>query len=302
MDREFLSRPIRYDAMCENLSQLARENPQINVTSIGRSLLGREIPLVTLGRGRANFVYVGGVHAMEWHTCLILLQLARELAVWEREDRFRYGMDPRFVLSGRRVCIIPMLNPDGVELVCGGINTAGVMAERLLKMNVRGDFSHWQANARGVDLNHNYNAGFDEYKALVADSEYAEPGPTRYHGEYPESEPETQALCSFIRTLGGARMLMALHTQGEEIYWDYNGYAPHPQLQAARVLARYSGYTVARPDGVASYSGMKDWHLLEFGPLAFTLECGRGINPLPPSDTPYIYARLRKMLFRSLII
>ncbi len=302
MEKEMMSRPLRYGEMIGFLRELNERFDAVELSGIGRSLLGREIPMVSIGRGRSVCVFVGAVHAMEWHTALVLLRFAEELAEWQRQDRFRYGMDPRFVLSGRRICIIPMLNPDGVELVNGGLGQDNVLAERLLKMNPSGDFSHWQANARGVDLNHNYNAGFEEYKRLAAELGITEPGATRYPGEFPESEPETQAICGFLRVIGGARLLMALHTQGEEIYWDYNGFAPGAQLQTARVLARYSGYSVARPDGVASYSGMKDWALLEFGPLAFTVECGRGKNPLPPSDAPGIYARLRKMLFRSLVI
>ena len=299
MEKEMMAGALRYADMMRLLEQFGEG---VTVSSIGRSLLGREIPMISLGSGRRYCVYVGAVHAMEWLTALILLRFAEELADWQARDHFRYGLDPRFVLSGRRICIIPMLNPDGVELLHGGIGEGGIMAERLRKMHPSCDFSRWQANARGVDLNHNYNAGFDEYRRLAAELGYAEPGPTRFPGEFPESEPETQAICGFLRSIGGARLLMALHTQGEEIYWDYNGYAPGAQLQTARVLARYCGYAVARPDGPASYSGLKDWALLEFGPLAYTVECGRGVNPLPAADTPYIYARLRRMLFRSLVV
>ena len=299
MEQGMMVRPLRYGDM---MAFLERFGEGVTVSTIGRSLLGREIPMISLGRGRRCCVYVGALHAMEWHTALILLRFAEELADWQAEDHFRYGLDPRFVLSGRRICIVPMLNPDGVELLHGGLAEGGVLTERLRKMQPSGDFSHWQANARGVDLNHNYNAGFDEYRRLAAGLGYAEPGATRYPGEFPESEPETQAICGFLRSIGGARLLLALHTQGEEIYWDYNGYAPGAQLQTARVLARYCGYSVARPDGAASYSGLKDWALLEFGPLAYTVECGRGQNPLPAADTPHIYARLRRMLFRSLVL
>lgn len=302
MDREFLSTPIDFEGLQSFVDRLCERFPSIAVTSIGKSLLGRDIPLITVGRGHKTYVFVGAVHAMEWHTALLLLQFAEELAAWERDDRFGYGMDPRFVLSGRRICIIPMLNPDGVELVNRGVDRAGVMRERLLKMNGSQDFSHWQANARGVDLNHNFNAGFEEYRRLIAGSDQALPGPARHPGPHPESEPESQAICGFLRSVGAVRLLLCLHTQGEEIYWDFNGYAPRPQLRVAQLLARYSGYTVARPEGTASYSGLKDWFLLELGPLAFTIECGRGTNPLPASDTPFIYARLRKMLFRSLLI
>jgi g-D-glutamyl-meso-diaminopimelate peptidase len=77
-----------------------------------------------------------------------------------------------------------MLNPDGVDLQIKGIEAGGILSERLLKMNGREDFSHWQANARGVDLNHNYDAGFHEYKKLEKENDICA-GATRYSGEYP---------------------------------------------------------------------------------------------------------------------
>mgnify|MGYP001540708298 CR=1 FL=1 len=60
-----------------------------------------------------------------------------------------------------------MLNPDGVDLHIGGMWEHFPLRERVLIMNGgSSDFESWQSNARGVDLNHNYNALFKEYKTL----------------------------------------------------------------------------------------------------------------------------------------
>ena len=173
--------------------------------------------------------------------------------------------------------MIPMLNPDGVELGT-------------------------QANANGVDLNHNYDAGFEEYKKIEKELGITGPAPTRYSGEHPESEPETQAICSFIRTLEPIKYLFTFHTQGEEIYSGYNGYEPKNSRRTAEALCRYSGYTHTLPEKAASYGGLKDWYVKEFDLPAYTIECGKGENPLPLTDLGNIYITLRKMLFHTLTL
>ena len=195
-----------------------------------------------------------------------------------------------------------MLNPDGVQLQLRG--AAGFPHEkRLIAMN-RGstDFSHWQANGRGVDLNHNYNAGFADYKALERESGIAGGAPTRYSGEYPESEPETRALADYLRLDSTVRMILTLHTQGEEIYFTSGGQCPPRGRGIAEVLARLSGYRCAEPIGMAAYGGLTDWAIRELNCPSFTLECGKGENPLPASDEDMIYMRLRETLFTAPIL
>ena len=80
------------------------------------------------------------------------------------------------------------------------------------------DLSRWQANARGVDLNHNYDAGFYEYKKLEEEKGIVA-GATRYSGEHPFSEPETAYLSSFIRFTESLSMIMTFHSSSEEIYY-----------------------------------------------------------------------------------
>ena len=153
-----------------------------------------------------------------------------------------------------------------------------------------GDFSMWQANARGVDLNHNYDSGFLEYKRLERE-EGIGAGPSLYSGEYPESEPETRGTANLIRTLSPAAVI-SLHTQGEEIY-----YQPKDRKMARRAerLAGLCGYSVGTPAGTAAYGGLCDY-TGSLGIPSFTLELGKGVNPLSESDVPAIFARVGEAL------
>ena len=199
--------------------------------------------------------------------------------------------------------VVPMLNPDGVELSINGVDENNVMYSRLLSMNNNSrDFTHWKANGRGVDLNHNYNFGFTEYKKLEIEQGIESGAPTRYSGECPESEPEVGYLCNYIRFFGDFSGAMTLHTQGEEIYYKSGNYSPPNAERIAKYIAGLCGYTIGKAEGMAAYGGFTDWFIREFNRPSFTIESGKGENPLPLSDIPMIYIRIRKMLFELPLI
>ena len=97
-------------------------------------------------------------------------------------------------------------------------------------------------------------------------------------------------------------MLLAFHTQGEEIYYDYDGYSPVMSRAIGSALARLCGYRLSVPEGGAVYGGLKDWFIREFDRPGYTIECGKGKNPLPQENFFPIYAALREMLFTAVVL
>ena len=270
------------------------------VGQIGYSILGRRLHSLSLGNGKSVRLYVATHHAMEWPTSVVLLRLICDVCegLYKKEEGFLGEL--RDFLEENRLIFIPMLNPDGVELQIKGAKKGDLLYERQIKMNrCSEDFSHWQANARGVDLNHNYNAGFYEYKRIERELEIEGPCATRYSGEYPESEPEVSALCNLIRALDVER-IYTLHTQGEEIFYTSGEKELEKSLAIGKELERLSGYKLSRPEGAAAYGGLIDWAITKKDIPSFTIECGLGKNPLPPSDAKEIYEKIRNMLFYSL--
>ena len=278
----------------KSLLSLLSRYPALSLSSLGKSVLGRDIPLVRVGHGRRAVLYVGAHHGMEWITSILLMKYLTEYAEAVAEKKTVYGMAADYIYASRTVYVVPMLNPDGVALQVKGADEENPLTDRLRAMS-GGDFSCWQANGRGVDLNHNYDAGFADYKRLEPSLNIFGGGPTRYAGEYPESEPETAALCGFLRATE-VSLLLALHTQGGEIYADYNGYYPKGALSLAERMARLSGYRIARPEKAAAYGGLKDWFIAETDRPGFTLECGKGVNPLPEQEAGAIYEGIRGIL------
>ena len=176
------------------------------------------------------------------------------------------------------------------------MNLSGIgktpLYERQLRMNGGSlDFDAWQANARGVDLNHNYNYRFLEYKRMEEENGI-HAGRTRFSGEYPESEPETKSLANLLRTLSPVA-LIALHSQGEEIF------AKPENEYVGRLAERISssvGYKFSKADGLAAFGGLSDYAGEVLGIPSLTVEVGRGENPLPPSELTGICDTVRKIL------
>lgn len=297
MPLDGMQHPLSPERLLAEVAHLATAYPALSRRTLGTSILGREIPLLLFGRGKRKLLYVAAHHASEWLTARLLLtfigELCRTLAAGERP----YGLDLGFLLSHRMLCFVPMLNPDGVAIAMG--EEGDPLAERRARMRREGDSTPWQANARGVDLNHNYGVGFYEYKKLEAALGITGGAPTRYSGETPESEPETAALAAFTRTVM-PRFVMSLHTQGEEIYYAGGGVELPGARATALRLAELSGYRIATPEGPAAYGGFCDFTTAALRIPSFTLECGRGQNPLPVSDAPAIYRRLRRLFFESI--
>ncbi len=280
------------------VQRLVLDYPFLTSFCIGKSILEKEIPVLILGSGHKKFLYVGAHHGMEWITTSLLLRFVDEFCKLYSVGGRIGNMRVQTLWENCQLHVIPMLNPDGVDYAVHGVEKQNPLYERVLNMNGGStDFSRWQANARGVDLNHNYNAGFVEYKELERKEGIACGAPTRYSGEAPESEPETAALCRYIRFHRSISAVLTFHTQGEELFWKSRGKFVPGSDAAIRKLSLECGYRLSEAEGLASFGGLTDWCIASCGIPAVTFECGKGQNPLPIGELFPIYARLRNVLF-----
>ncbi len=293
-----LKTPLDHAHMMRYITVLSERYTFLSVTALGESILGRSIPIITLGEGKKALVYVGAHHGMEWITSVILLRFINEFCeLYSRETKI-YNYALSYLFSTRSIHIIPMLNPDGVDYQINGIGEENVLRDRLITMNNGSlDFSDWQANARGVDLNRNYNSRYKEYKRIERDMGILGGASVHFSGEMPESEPEVGALCNFLRFNRNIQTVLTLHSQGEEIYYTSGEKTAPRSRSIGERLAKMSGYSLCYPEKDSSYCGLTDWCIEELNIPSFTIECGKGKNPLPISDSFLIYAKLRELLF-----
>ncbi|MEG1994690.1 MAG: M14 family zinc carboxypeptidase, partial [Oscillospiraceae bacterium] len=196
MITDFYHEKFSYENSVDKIYGLKKQydvSPEI----VGKSFLGRKIFAIPLGKNPNNILYVGTVHGMEWITSHILFRFCEDILDAQVNNKTLFGIEIAKMLSTRGAYIIPFLNPDGAQLQSHGKSAALHYSDDLGKM-CGGDFSHWQANARGVDLNHNFDAGFDILKKMEQDEGILSPCPSRYGGKFPNSEPETKAIVNFI--------------------------------------------------------------------------------------------------------
>lgn len=272
----------------------------VNTGIIGRSVLNRPIDCYTIGNKLEKIFLCGGVHGMEWITSHILYMLIINISYSIINHKPILNEKLWEYFTEKSLVVVPCVNPDGVEISINGSDSAKSLKNFIEKIS-NGDTLHWQSNALGVDINHNFNAGWSAVKEKEIAKGIISPAKTRYGGESPENQPETIALTEFCRN-NRLSAAIAFHSQGEEIYWDYGKNTPVQSLEMANKMAKLSGYTVAEPEDIAVGGGFKDWVIEELCIPAFTIEVGKGENPLDISQLLPIYTKIEKMLLYMLTI
>ena len=265
--------------------RLAAMYPCIDVSVIGYSLRNRPIYALSVGCGPVSFMYNASHHANEWITSVILTRFAEDIAreihpVWQSWAGPSGGPNrpwyERYTLH-----TVPMVNPDGVDIVISGNN------------------DNWKANARGVDLNSNYPAGWELARTHKYARGYSAPGPRDYVGPHPLSEPESMAMSAYTKMTDCA-LTLSLHTQGEVIYWRYRDYMPPGAAELAVRLSNASNYELEDVPDESSHAGYRDWFIENFNRPGYTIECGFGESPLPISDFNGIYNRVYPLMMEPL--
>ncbi|WP_421102036.1 M14 family metallopeptidase [Sporosarcina psychrophila] len=272
-----------YDIMMNDIRRLLAVYPFLQTAPIGNSVLKREIPEILVGSGTKRVHYNASFHANEWITTPIILTFLNDYLLSLTNQTTIRGLFTFPFYQQTTLSIVPMVNPDGVNLVLNGPPANEPWRSRVVELNNGSlDFSDWKANIRGVDLNDQFPANWDRERAR--NPKY--PGPRDYGGERPLSEPEAIAIADLTRRRDFARVL-ALHTQGEVIYWGYENLEPPESEVLVNEFSRVSGYESVQT--IESYAGYKDWFIQEWRRPGFTVELGSGKNPLPLDQFDEIY-------------
>lgn len=286
--------------VAQKLGGLKAKFPFLEQTHIGYSYLGREITGIRLGNANRMILLAGTFHGQEWLTGMLLIKLLEELAFCCKEQLPFCGEMIGDSLSERGLLIVPFVNPDGTAIALGGAAAAGHLKGFVTGVMAGSDKS-WQANARGIDLNHNFNAGFAEARHLEREAGIYTASPRQYGGAYPHSEPETRAMVNLISRFYFENVY-AFHSQGEEIFYSYGAHTPPRSRYIAQALSQASGYKIVQNSGLCSHAGFKDYFIERTHRAGFTIEIGKGENPLPLSQLDEIYQKIKKALLMSIIL
>ena len=275
--------------------------PFIEIGSAGKSVMGRDLKYIVVGKTSKKLFLNASHHANEWITSLFAMRFLEEYLNAISSGSKINGYDAIELYSSVCFICLPMVNPDGVDLVTGEIAPGSVRYENARRMNyLKLPFPKgWKANIDGIDLNLQYPAGWEKAREIKFAQGYTRPGPRDYVGPAPLAAPESEALYELTK-LSDYHMTLSYHTAGKVIYWKYDGFEPTDSRKIGEALSAASGYPLELTPEFSGYAGYKDWFIREYDRPGYTIEAGFGISPLPLSQFQSIYAENAPLVLAAL--
>ena len=260
--------------------------------SIGTSVMGNNIPYIRLGNGPKRLLYVASTHANEWITTPILMKFIEDYSLAYLASTSLYEVNIKDLFESASIYIVPMLNPDGVNLVTNNLDKNSTYYTNAVTIsnkfpNIRFP-DGWKANISGIDLNLQFPARWDEAREIKFNQGYTTYAPRDFVGNFPLEAPESLAIYDFT-VKNDFSLMLTYHSQGEVIFWKFLDYNPPNSLVIGEEFSKISGYTLETTPLTSSYAGFKDWFIQFYNRPAYTFEVGRGTNPLPISQFDTIY-------------
>lgn len=274
------------------IDQLVERYPFVRSETLGQTAFGRSIRTIVIGEGERQVLFTAAHHANEWITATVLLKFAEDLAQAIEEQGTIWGVPAKNIQNLVTVRLVPMVNPDGVDLVTGAIKPGTEEYELALSLSrnyPRIPFPEgWKANVMGVDLNLQYPAGWLQAREIKFSQGYTLPGPRDYVGRAPLIQREPRALADYTEEVD-PRVVLALHSQGRVIYWQFEDSDVPGAQELGEEFARVSGYQLEDTPYESAFAGYKDWFIKNFHRPGYTIEVGSGQNPLPIQQFAEIY-------------
>ena len=214
--------------LCEQtIQKLAEAYSFLETEVLTTTAFGRPVYAIEIGDGDREVIFSGAHHANEWITTPLLLKFLEELAEAFQKGGKIYGVPAKTILKYSTIHLVPMVDPDGVDLVTGAIRPQ--TQEYNIARQIAGDFPDipfpdgWKANLLGVDLNLQYPAGWLMAREIKFSQGFDRPAPRDYVGRAPLIQRESRALADYTEEVD-PRVVLALHSQGRVIYWQFEDY------------------------------------------------------------------------------
>lgn len=284
--------PMTYELCEKTILELTRRYPFCRSEVLTQTAFGRNLRTLVIGRGPRKVIYTAAHHANEWITTPVILKFVEEFAAAIKSGGAIFGVDAEKLEQKATIYTVPMVDPDGVDLVTGDIEPGTIqydLARRLADHYPAIPFPEgWKANLMGVDLNLQYPAGWLQAREIKFAQGFVRPGPRDYVGRAPLNQRETRALAGYTEFLD-PELILAYHSQGREVYWQFEDIEVPGARELGEEFARLSGYRLAEVAYESSFAGYKDWFIKTFRRPGYTIEVGEGTNPLPIGQFDEIY-------------
>ncbi|MBQ3529722.1 MAG: hypothetical protein IJA47_04425 [Oscillospiraceae bacterium] len=278
-----------YDQMLADMAALQAAYPDtVAVSSIGKSELGRDIPVMLVGNPQApNHVLMqGAMHAREHFTAWLLMAI------------MDHSLSAKLLSDNVCYHVIPMSNPDGVCIsqsrTLNGSQTEIYQSDLscgYTSYDSKTYAQKWKSNALGVDLNRNFPSGWEE------SLEHPLPSSERFRGSSPLCAAESKALADYTQGRHFSATL-SFHSHGSVLYYAYGSKQPVNDLSYSLALAvqQPTGYRpIGGYDGTSG-AGYKDWAIDALDIPSITVEIGSNNTPLEDRDLYNTFARFEAFI------
>ena len=280
-------------ALCdETILALTQAYPFCRSELLTQTAFGKPVRTLVIGEGPRRVLYTAAHHANEWITTPVLLKFVEEFAEAIQNGGTIDGLDAGQLAKEVTIYTVPMVNPDGVDLVTGALQPGQIPYETAVELSRNYPNipfpDGWKANLMGVDLNLQYPAGWLQAREIKFSQGYDHPGPRDYVGRAPLNQLESRALADYTEEVD-PELVLAYHTQGKVIYWQFADVFVPGAKELGQKMADLSGYALEDTPYESAFAGFKDWFIKVFRRPGYTIEVGEGINPLPLSQFDEIY-------------
>ncbi len=274
-------RAYSYEMMLGDIAQLENMYPDlVKTSSIGQSVEGRELLLVEFGRGENRIFVNGAHHAREYITTTYLMYAIDRYAYAYRTNSDWGAYSPKAILDNVTFCIVPMVNPDGVNLVQNGVNAtehAYELSQMKIYEGAKYGYSAWKANIRGVDLNRNYSLCWDP------ENNTNPRGSNGFQGDSPNTEPEVIAISAYVDQ-NPFDAYVAFHTQGEIFYWADDPINP---THIDELIKKDTGFKQIIEDGTAENGTFFNYVYYQYQKPTLTVELCPYVGNYPYPDRDF---------------
>ncbi|WP_374433470.1 M14 family zinc carboxypeptidase [Inhella sp.] len=252
--------------------------------------------------GKPKLFINAAIHAREYATAPLALAFARWLF-----DGHGVDADATWILDHHEVHFLLQTNPDGRKKAEGGLSW---------RKNANNSYCA-NTNTRGADLNRNFSYGWNTTNGQGSSGSACN---ETYRGPSAGSEPETQAIQAYVRSIFPDRrgpnksdaapadtpgIHLDIHSYSRLVLWPWGDVStPAPNGTALQTLGRkfafHNGYTPQQSVGLYPTDGTSDGVSYgELGVAAYTFELGTAFfesctsfnNTIKPGNLPaLIYA------------
>ncbi|SOC11507.1 zinc carboxypeptidase [Ureibacillus xyleni] len=270
-DQVMPKKNISYKEMEYYLKVFSYMYPEFTeLVKIGASVQGKTMYALKVGNGKKEILMDASMHAREHMTTNVLLEMIDQYTYHYVKGTKFNNYQVKTLLNQVSIWFVPMMNPDGVTLVQSKENASA--ATKKLN-NGSTNYNRWKANIRGVDLNRNFDGGW----ATKASSKAA--SYKNYKGNKPFSEPESQALRSFVAK-HQFKSYISYHSSGSVLYYYHHqkGSQLTRDLSVAKMISKVTGYRVLPPTGETGSGASTDWFIMNYKMPGITVEIAPAVG------------------------